>query len=195
MNYAIFKEAINQVTSISEEDCNWFKDYLKPGQLRKNDFWVKEGQLCQNIGFIFSGLCRMYYLQDGREINVCFFMDNQFMTEYTSFLRHQPSKYYIQAMEDTEFVSFSAESIEQSYLHSHSWERFGRKIAEFCYLEACSRTEAFLFYNGEQRYLKLLEESPQIFQRIPLYHIASYLGLERETLSRLRKKITSNQIL
>lgn len=195
MNYEIFKSAINQITDISEEDCNWFKEHLKPAVIRKNDFLVKEGQLCQNISFIFSGLCRMYYLLDGKEINVCFFMDHQFMTEYTSFLKQQPSKYYIQALEDTEIVSFSAESVEQSYLQSHSWERFGRKIAEYCYLEACSRTEAFLFFNGEQRYLKLLEESPQIFQRIPLYHIASYLGLERETLSRLRKKIATNQVL
>lgn len=195
MNYEIFKAAVNRISPISEGDYKWLKGYLKFSFVRKNDFLVKEGQVCQTVSFIFSGVCRMYYLQEGKEINVCFFMEDQFMTVYTSFLKQEPSKYYIQALEDTEIVSFAAESIKRSYTHSRDWERFGRKIAEYCYLEACSRTESFLFYNGEQRYLKMLEDSPYIFQRIPLYHIASYLGIERETLSRLRKKISIDMIL
>jgi CRP/FNR family transcriptional regulator len=79
--------------------------------------------------------------------------------------------------------------LQQAYSESHNWERFGRIISEACYLDAMRRSESFLFQNGEQRYLDLIKNNPQIFSRIPLYHIASYMGLERESLSRLRKKV------
>jgi CRP/FNR family transcriptional regulator len=80
---------------------------------------------------------------------------------------------------------------DQSYRHmcSSFWERFGRMIAEQSYKLTTQRVESFLFLDGEQRYIDLLKNQSHILDRIPLYHIASYLGLERESLSRLRKKI------
>lgn len=195
MSYEQFKTAIRQISDISDEECDIFKDTLRSLTYDKNEHLIKAGQVCNSINFVVKGLCRMYYLQDGKEINNCFFFENQFLAEYSSFLGQAPSRYYIQALEDTEVISFSYESVENSYDKSHAWERFGRKVAEYCYLNACSRTESFLFLNGEQRYLQLLEDSPWYFDRIPLYHIASFLGLERETLSRLRKKIASHDLL
>ena len=83
-------------------------------------------------------------------------------------------------------------TLEKAYHLSKNWERFGRIMAEKSCQLTTERMESFLFLNGEQRYLQLLATKPHIFEQIPLYHIASYLGLERESLSRLRKKIVEN---
>jgi hypothetical protein len=92
-------------------------------------------------------------------------------------------------MEDSEVITFTSSQLHDNYNTSQNWERFGRIIAEKLFIDATERTESFLFLTGEQRYLNLLKRRPKIFERVPLYHIASHLGIERESLSRLRKKI------
>ena len=94
-------------------------------------------------------------------------------------------------MEDAEVITFSQEVLLANYNKSKNWERFGRIMAEACYKKMNDRMESFLFLNGEQRYKLLVKNEPHILDRVPLYHIASYLGLERESLSRLRKKTAS----
>ncbi|MFT5648179.1 MAG: CRP/FNR family transcriptional regulator, partial [Aureispira sp.] len=94
----------------------------------------------------------------------------------------------------SEIVTFNFSTLEAAYDLSHRWERFGRLMAEKSYQMTTNRVESFLFKNGEQRYLEALEDA-RLFERIPLYHIASYLGIERESLSRLRKKIAQKKRL
>jgi CRP/FNR family transcriptional regulator, anaerobic regulatory protein len=185
----LLKTAVRKFTEIPDDDFSHFKTCFQQKYYKKNENFVIEGQLSREIGFINSGLFRMYYLQEGKEINTHFFFENDFAVSYPSFLLQQPSKYYVQAMEESEIISIHYDHLQAAYSSSHHWERFGRKVAECCFMECNSRTESFLFMTGEQRYLSLLENHPRIFDRIPLYHIASYLGIERESLSRLRRKI------
>jgi CRP/FNR family transcriptional regulator, anaerobic regulatory protein len=185
-----YKTELRKIAPLTEEDCTLFQPYLTVKKIKKNDFFVQEGQVSDEVGFISTGLFRMYYLQDGKEINTYFFFENNFVVSYQSFLTRQPSRYAIQALEDSEIIYFNYTAMNKAYAISHNWERFGRTVAEYSYINATQRTESFLFLNGEQRYLELLSTRPEIFERIPLYHIASYLGIERESLSRLRKKIT-----
>ena len=81
-------------------------------------------------------------------------------------------------------------TLQNAYEHSYLWNKFGRLIAEKSYVISEKRTESLLFYNAEQRYLNLVRTYPRVFEQVPLYHIASYLGMERESLSRLRKKLS-----
>lgn len=92
-------------------------------------------------------------------------------------------------------VTFNLAALQNAYNASKNWERFGRMMAEYSYKITTQKVESFLFLNGEERYLELLKMEPWLFNRIPLYHIASYLGLERESLSRLRKKIAKKERL
>lgn len=183
------KRELRKISPLTDEDCALFENQMKVRSVEKNELWVREGQICKEMAFIYSGAFRMYYLHNDKEVNTYFFFENQFLSSFQSFLLHQPSRYYIQALEPSELVIFQNSDIERAYASSHNWEKFGRIIAENCYIEATLRTESFLFLTGEQRYLQLLEKHPQIFERVPLYHIASYLGIERESLSRLRRKI------
>ena len=184
-----YKNWLRQVSFLTEKDCSLFEPFLKTKNYNANEYFLTEGKVCQEIGFVNKGCFRTYYLADGKEINTHFTFDNEFVTDYDSFLQSKPSRYFIQALEDTQIVTFNLSALQSAYNQSQNWERFGRMIAEQSYKLTTQRVESFLFLDGEQRYLDLLKNQPQIFERIPLYHIASYLGLERESLSRLRKKV------
>ena len=189
MPYQKFKEYLSSTQLVTEEDCAFFEPYLKPKSYKAKDIFVKEGSISREIGFITKGAFRTYYILNGKEVNTCFFFENDFVVDYDSMLANTPSKYYIEALEDSEVLLFSADVLRDAYNKSHNWERFGRLMAEQTYRMSTERVESFLFMNGEERYLKLQETCPILFERVPLYHIASYLGIERETLSRLRRKI------
>ncbi len=186
-----FKDWLRHVSFLTEEDCQLFEPSLNIRSIKAKDIILKEGKTCEEIGFINKGCFRTYYLADGKEINTHFSFEDEFVTDYNSFLEKKPSRYYIQALEDCETVSFNLSALQNAYNQSQNWERFGRMMAEHSYKLTTQRVESFLFMDGEQRYRELLTNNPHILQRIPLYHIASYLGLERESLSRLRKKIAT----
>ena len=190
-----FKNWLKQISFLTEEDCALFEPYLQTKQLAAKEHFLLEGKVCSEIGFINKGCFRTYYLADGKEINTHFVFENDFVVNYDSFLESNPSKYFVEALEDSEIVTFNLEALFNAYNQSQNWERFGRIMAEQSYKITTRRVESFLFLDGEQRYLDLMKNEAAIFQRIPLYHIASYLGLERESLSRLRNKIARKQRL
>jgi len=189
MPYQQFKEYLRSTHLVTEDDCAFFEPHLKTRQLKAKDLFVSEGNICREIGFITKGAFRTYYIVNGKEVNTCFFFENDFVVDYDSFLAEKPGKYFIEALEDAEILVFTADVLREAYNKSHNWVRFGRLMAEQTYRISTERVESFLFMTGEERYLKLQETQPILFERLPLYHIASYLGVERETLSRLRRKI------
>ncbi|NTW52937.1 MAG: Crp/Fnr family transcriptional regulator [Chlorobiaceae bacterium] len=175
---------------LTEEDLDFFKPYLVEKTIERDGYLLTEGGCCRDMSFIVSGVFRMFYLSDGKEINAHFFLANDFMAEYCSFLNQKPSKYSIQALERSVVVTFSHEVLIEAYKRSKNWERLGRMMAEQFAGLVSDRMEKFLFMDGTERYLSLMQENPKIFDRVPLYHLASYLGMERESLSRIRNRIS-----
>ncbi|WP_207427538.1 Crp/Fnr family transcriptional regulator [Pedobacter sp. SYSU D00535] len=184
-----YKQYIRQISFLSDEDCDFFKEFLTKKTIAKSEFFLKAGKICEEIAFVESGCMRMFYQKEEKEINTGFFLANEFAVSYQSFLSESPSSYSIQALEDTELIVFHRSVLLRAYAFSKNWERFGRVIAEKIFVHSSQRIESFLFMNAEERYLQLLQQRKSVFEQIPLYHIASYLGLERESLSRLRKKL------
>jgi len=188
-NLIQFKSWLKNVSFLTETDCNLFEPFLQTRQIKNKDIILREGQVCKELGFINNGAFRMYYLSDGKEINTHFSFENEFVVNYDSFLQEAPSRYFIQALEDAEIVTFNLPTLQSAYNQSQNWERFGRIMAEYSYKLTTKRVEGFMFMDAEQRYLQMMKETPHFLERVPLYHLASYLGVERESLSRLRKKI------
>ena len=182
------KSFLKNISFLTDADCQLFEQDLEVATFKKKDWFLKEGQVCQRMGFVNQGSFRMYYLMDGKEINTHFIFENEFLVDYSSFLHQRASRYYIEALENAEIVTFPFSTMQAAYYLSHNWERFGRIMAEQSYEITTNRVESFLFMEGKERYQSALEKYPKVFKRVPLYHIASYLGLERESLSRLRKK-------
>jgi CRP/FNR family transcriptional regulator, anaerobic regulatory protein len=185
-----FKEWLKKFLFLTQDDCNLFEPFLQTKQIKSKDIFLREGQTCKELGFINNGTFRMYYLSDGKEINTHFSFENEFVVNYDSFLQETPSRYYIQALEDAEIVTFNLQTLQKAYNLSQNWERFGRIMAEYSYKLTTKRVEGFMFMDAEERYLQMMKETPHFLERVPLYHLASYLGIERESLSRLRKKIS-----
>jgi CRP/FNR family transcriptional regulator len=190
MNLDNFKIQIRKITDFSEDECLMFIPYLNRKKLEKGEYLIREKETVNEIAFIEKGVLRLYYLSnDGKEVNSHFFLSNDYAVPYLDFLKNRPSRYYLQALEDCELLTFNAESLQIAYDNSKNWERFGRIIAESVYASATNRFESFLFLSAKERYLQMLFDYPRFIQEIPLYHLASYLGIERESLSRIRKEI------
>jgi CRP/FNR family transcriptional regulator, anaerobic regulatory protein len=189
-SYKAFKDWVKNVSFLTEQDCSLFEPFLQTKSLTGKDLFLREGQTCKELGFINQGFFRMYCLSNGKEINTHFSFENEFVVNYDSFLQATPSKYYIQALEKAEIVTFNLQALQNAYNQSQNWERFGRIMAEHSYKLTTKRVESFMFLDAEQRYFQTMNEAPHLLDRVPLYHLASYLGIERESLSRLRKKIS-----
>jgi CRP-like cAMP-binding protein len=192
MKYEILNQAFNAISNITDEDWQMLEPDLRIQNFSKEENYLSAGQIEQRIGFITKGSFRWYYINEkGVEVNFHFFFDNNFVVEFESFISQKPSNMYIQAMEDSEVIILPLrEHILELYGHSHHWSEFGRKIAESVYLLSASRVQDFLFRNAEERYIQLLKQHPDIFQRVSLTHISSYLGVQGPSLSRIRRRIS-----
>jgi len=158
--------------------------------LKKNQYLIKEGEVSQSVYFIISGYLRMFYVDDqGHEINYKFIEQQYFITDFQSFLTRRPSRYFCQAMMETELFVLSHREIHKLYSVSPAWNNFGRLIGEGSFLQLNERVEMYLFMTPEERYQHIIKTRPQLFTQVSLSKLATYLGITAESLSRLRKRL------
>jgi CRP-like cAMP-binding protein len=127
-------------------------------------------------------------MSDGREFNIEFYAENQFVSAFTSFLTQSPSEWRIEALETCEIFLISRSLLSQLYLRHSCWIEFGKLIFEQQTIKKCRREKSLLTQDAAGRYQLFQTEYRTIENRIPQYQIASYLGIAPETLSRLRSK-------
>lgn len=157
--------------------------------LRKGEFLLRAGEVCNQVTFINKGLFRSYMEIEGEEVTTNFAFEGNYVTEYTSFVNRQPSSEFIVAMEDAELLQLRYEDLQAAYAKAQVWERFGRLIAEYILTFVSTRNKSLLFKTPEERYLALMKERPKVMERVPQQYIASYLGIQPESLSRIRKRL------
>lgn len=174
-----------------QTDDDWlrFTPIIEPVTYRKNDFLIKTGQVEKYIYYIDEGLVRLFLNDNGKDISLDFIFSDDFVSAYSSFLTGQPTAFTVQALTDVQAVRFSRTSLLALYDQSHKAERIGRVIAEQAFLRKTSREVLFLTSNAKQRYGQLLEQNPILVQKIPVRHLASYLGIAPESLSRIRREV------
>ena len=158
----------------------------------KQTFLLKEGQISKDAFVVIKGCIRKYYLQDGEEITSEFYTEFQSASNIDSMINQKPSKYYLICSEDSTVAIMNSEKENALY------KKFPR-FAEVCRIEmekmlGASQENMSSFINStpKERYLNLLDTRPDLIQRVPQYQLASYLGVKPETLSRIRKKVVSN---
>lgn len=185
-----FKAYINSIAPVPDSDFELIEPLLKTIHARKRDNILEQGDVCKHVYYLKKGLFRMFYVDfEGNEINCRFVDQNQFFIDYHSFLTQKPSKYYWQAMQDSELLALRHADVYLLYAKSAAWQHFGRLMAELVYKQANERIEMLFFLSPEDRYQYLLNKSPQLFNQVSQFHIASYLGVKPESLSRLRKRL------
>ncbi|RYE25024.1 MAG: Crp/Fnr family transcriptional regulator [Sphingobacteriaceae bacterium] len=185
--YQVFKTLNPKMT---EEEWVFFESGLTVREFKARANFIEAGRRNQLLGFVTSGLIRGFYVNHlGEDITTTFIKEYEFVTDYPSLLNHKPSRYNFQCLEPTSIITVHFDHIRNGYDRFTGFERNGRLIAEEILKSQQKRIESFQFDNAEQRYLDFVKENPQLFNRISLTHLSSYLGIERPSLSRIRKKI------
>lgn len=138
---------------------------------------------------IKSGLIRSYRIIDGNDFTYNFFLAGDICVDYESILKKTPGQHYFQALAPTEVIKYRYCQVESLFEEHPRIERIARKMAESAYIRLIERVKEFQSDSLEQRYLNLVENHEAIFHAAPLQHIASYLGVKPQSLSRIRARI------
>jgi len=159
-------------------------------EFEKGQFLVRPSQMVNQFFYLEKG-CICYYREEEGEIKVLeFYTEDVFFTDLPSYVNQRPSSCYLKAIESSIVFSVEKKVVEASFTNSHQLERFGRLSMQEAFMKLFSRVERMNIRSNEERYLRLLEKRPELFQRVPHYLIASYLGMTPVGLSKLRKRLS-----
>jgi CRP-like cAMP-binding protein len=190
--YELFFQNFNKKVSLTTEEEEQIKTYLTPKKLRKKQYLLQEGDVCKTIAFIEKGVLKAYSVDDnGSEHIIQFGLEGWVISDLYSFLTAEPATYNIDAIEDAELVLISKSAHEELLLKVPKYETFTRLNITGAYLAMQRRLTSIISSPLEERYATFTALYPNIAQRVPQHMIASYMGLTPETLSRIRRRISS----
>ncbi len=180
-------ESMNFPENIPAEEIGTVIQRRKTVRLNKNEFFLKAGEVPRHIGYVVTGLMRLYYINtDGGEITKHFCMENTLAISYSAFLLREESSFYIQALEDTELYVFDYDTYRDLLAGHVCWQSVAKKLSDMLFIIKEKREAELLLYNAQERYARFLKDYPNLEKRLNQYHIASYLGITPESLSRIR---------
>jgi CRP-like cAMP-binding protein len=182
-------KTIQQYIPLSSDDETIIRALFGEQKLRKGEHLLNEGYICKNIFFIEKGLVRYYARIDGEEITSYFNKEGEFVCDYASFLPQQPSLINIQVLEASTVYTISHANMQLFYQQVRHGERFGRLAIEEVFVSAINQISSLYIDSPELRYQTFLDKFADIGQRIQQYHIASYVGIKPQSLSRIRKRL------
>ena len=191
--YEVITKSLRQLVDFTDEELFLFMQRLKPVNLKKHDLYLREGQVCKGMVIIQKGCLRYFSRSEKGDHTLGFAFEGDWLGDYESFLLQAPSPDYIEALEDSEIFSLSYADMQALYQHSQRFEKFGRVIAENLFIGTAKHNRNLLRQSAEDRYLELLTTRPRIFERLPQHLIASYLGIQPQSLSRIRAKLSTTK--
>jgi len=185
------RNSIAPIVSLTDEEIATFSDAFVLKKLSKNDFFLKEGEICDFIGFVGFGVLVYFKTnENGDEITTDFAFEGDWVTNNQSRLKNTRSKINIRAIEDTEIFVIKQQDLNRLYLQTPKIERLGRILMELAYIKMVEQILELQVLSAKERYENLLKHHPEIFQKVQLYHIANYLGIAPKSLSRIRKELS-----
>jgi len=174
---------------LNNEAQKALEDCFEQQVFSKNDHLLIEGKTCRHLYFLEKGAVRGYYILDGKEITYWFGFENDFVTSFHSFITQEPAVENIQFLEGSIVWCISKEKLTSLLNEYHEIERLVRIAYEKYYIRLEERYVGAHFKTASELYENLLKQSSHILERVPLGHIASYLGISQETLSRIRSRL------
>lgn len=181
---------IQRTVTISEAEVEEFKQLLQAKTIKKNDFFVQEGDRAKHLAFVVSGGLYSYSIDEKGEKHVIqIALEEHWITDPYSFFSQGKALYTVQALMNTEVLLISKENHDRACDQFPNIERFFRLLVQNAYVHLLQRVAQINSDTAEERYLKLIESHPNIIQQVPQYYIASYLGIKPQSLSRIRKNL------
>lgn len=185
-----FLQSLLHIASLSHEARDLFAEKATSQKVKKGDYLLREGQHCQYIWFIESGACRAFHYHHEKEINTGFYFENTFLTNLNSLRNNVPADYNIQTTAAGSLWKWHKNDLFLLYEQSSEIAAFGRQWLEHLFIEQEKHTHWLKKNSPEERYLSILNFQPALLQRVSLTHLSSYLGISRETLSRIRRRLS-----
>ena len=175
-------------TTVGVPAAEW--DFLAPRLLRQSlarqELWLPAGHTARYLAFVETGVLRSFLDLDERELTNAFFLAGSVAGAFTCFLTQLPSAWAMQALAPCQLATVSYDLLQTLYARHSCWLRWGRQLLEMQFLHKCRRETSFLRASAAERYQALRRDCPTLEQQVAQYHIAAYLGITPETLSRLR---------
>lgn len=185
-------QKVSETISITDEEFDYAKTLFIPKKLRKKRYLLEDGDPCIYTTFVENGLLRSYTIDEkGNEHILQLGMQGWWVADLYSFLTGEPSEYNIEALEDSELLLITKPSWDLLLDEVPAFERYFRILIQNNLIATQRRLMGTMSSTAEERYQKLLQQIPDISQRVPQHMIASYIGVTRETLSRLRSQLAS----
>lgn len=187
MKYDLILANVSKHITLDEKEISFFTSLLKEKRVDKKDFVLQEGQLCQYISFVNSGLLRAYYLdKEDKESTIMFAVADWWITDMYCYINRKPAMLTIQAVEESHIFHLKKDDLEKLYVEVPKFEKFFRIIMQNAYIREQLRIIQNLSLSAEERYHQFLTKYPQIARQVTQKQIASYLGVTPEFLSALR---------
>ena len=188
----MYPELINHIRKFIELDDSsvaLLNQYIIPLKLKRKEFLLREGQICQSIYFVEKGCLRMYFIDNKLNEQITqFALEHWWMADHFSFIDGKPSPYFIQTVEKSEVLSINASSFEALLQEVPQMERYFRIIMQRDLAASQLRLKYMYEMSKEEFYQLFTTSFPEFVQRVPQYMVASYLGLTPQYVSELRKK-------
>jgi CRP-like cAMP-binding protein len=179
---------IKSRVAIDEPTLNTILSSFRQKSVHKNQLVLKRGQIASQYFYIRSGALRFFYGEADEQLTAWVIFQDEFFTEISSVSLQQPTRFNIEAFEDTELLCIDKTDMDRLYKQFPTWQEFGRITWEAMSVRMIDRIIGFQTLSAEERYLEFLTSS-ELVQRVPVKQIASYLGITPNALSRIRKNI------
>lgn len=186
-----FVTYFSKISPLTREESEAIANSMRTKTYKKNAYLLQEGEISGKTYFILEGCIREYILRDGEDITTNFFTEEQWVISLTNFSQESPATHNWVCVEDTTVVVGDEHQAQALFKKFPRFETISRTLVEASFAEQKMALTSYLTDSPEQRYLKLLQSRPDLFQRVPQYHLASYIGVKPESLSRIRKRIVT----
>ena len=185
---------INRIVELTKEEERILVSLISIRKLLKGQFFLQQGDICKFSGFVISGCTKTFYVDDeGQEHVLMFSVEDWWTSDMGSYIAQKPADFNVQCLEKTVLIQFSYEQQEEMLRNIPKLERFFRIIVERAFVASQKRVVRNLSMSAKDRYLFFRNEYPKIEQRIPQYLIASYLGITKEFLSKIKSQLILEQ--
>ncbi|PKQ46505.1 Crp/Fnr family transcriptional regulator [Confluentibacter flavum] len=181
---------INKYVSLTHEETDFLVSKVIYRKYLKGQYLVQQGDVCKFSCFVISGCTKTFYMdEEGQEHIMMFSIEDWWTSDMSSYINQTPADFNIQFLENTELIMFPYDVIEDVYQHIPKLERFFRQIIEKAFIASQKRIVRNLSMTAKDRYVYFRDQYPQIEQRIPQYMVASYLGITKEFLSKIKSQL------
>jgi CRP-like cAMP-binding protein len=185
-DYTPLRSFLNTLAPLDAQEWRSLNDIVYTKHFGKREVFNAAGRPCKTVGFILEGCFRWVKNHNGEERTFDFAIENEFVTDYHSIITKRPSQVDILSVESSTVACIDAAQLLALFDSSWAWQKIGRHLAEYAACYSMERLLASYYETPQTRYERLITESPELFLRIPHHILANYLGMTKETLSRLR---------